>query len=206
MPTLFPGSRIPILGREQANLVLSRRQVAFLVVHQFLCTLTAPKWQDGFQDFHISYSSEQPHAWAVEAYLTALFEYFFRLVDGEQYAPLTLGVEEWPIRYTLHRIQNSLFVDDSSIPLTNLRVISTPEATTSPSLLGLPKGAAVISANKFIGFGRIGTQEETHVGASPECCPAVLVTPPLEDDQALVVSGPEAMITVSGYQRSCSIR
>jgi poly(ADP-ribose) glycohydrolase len=202
MPTLFPGSMIPILGKEQASLVLSRRQVACLVVHQFLCTLTAPTWQDGFQDFHIWYSSEQPHAKAVEAYLAALFEYFFRLVDGEQRSPLASGIEEWPITYTLHRIQVPLFADASSTPLTDLQILSTLEASTSPSALGLPDGAAVISANKFIGFGRTGTQEETHVGASPECCPAVLVTPPLEDDQALVVTGPEAMITVSGYQRS----
>lgn len=202
MPTLFPGSQIPILGRQQWSLVFSRRQVACLVVHQFLCTLTAPTWQDGFQDFHIWYSSEQPHTKAVEAYLTALVEYFFRLVDGEEFSPLVSGVEDWPISYTLHTTQDPLFADDSSTPLTDLRVMITPEASTSPSLLGLPDGAAVISANKFIGFGRTGTQEETHVGASPECCPAVLITPPLEANQALVVTGPEAMVTVSGYQRS----
>ena len=138
----------------------------------------------------------------MEAYLTALFEYFFRLVDGDQYSPLTSAVEEWPITYNLHWIQEPLDIDARSTPLTELRVISTTEATTSPAVLGLPHGAAVISANKFVGFGRTGTQEETHVGASPECCPAVLITPPLEEDQALVVTGAEAMITVSGYQRS----
>ena len=176
--------------------------MACLVVHQFLCTLTAPTWQDGFQDFHIWYSSEQPHAKAVEAYLTALFKYFFRLVDGNQYSPLRSAVEEWPITYNLHWMQKSLDIDAHSTPLTNLMVISTTEATTSPAVLDLSHGAAVISANKFVGFGRTGTQEETHVGASPECCPAVLITPPLEDDQALVVTGTEAVITVSGYQRS----
>ena len=202
MPDLFPGSQITILGRGQTSLVFSRRQIACLVVHQFLCTLAVPAWQAGFQDFHIWYSSEQPHAGAVDAYLTALFECFFRLAEESEYNPLKNAIKDWPITYTLHTFQESPPSEDCSIPLVDLDVLRLPDSTTSPSILGLPDGAAVISANKYIGFGRTGTQEEMHVGTSPECCPAVLVTPPLGNDLALVVTGAEAMVTVDGYQRN----
>ena len=202
MPLLFPEHKIPILNEEQPEVILTRRQVACLVVRQFLCTLTAPIWQDGFQDFHIWYSGDQPHASAVEAYLTALLQYFYGFVNEDVSSPLGYGLQEWPVRYVLHTLRKcTRLCLDTSTPLIPLEVLRISEATTSASMLGIPDGAAVISANKFVGFGRTGTQDETHVGASPECCPAVLLTPPLDDNQTLVVTGAEAMITVAGYGR-----
>lgn len=199
MPELFPEHSLPILSPSHPSLLMSREQTACLVIHQFLCTLTAPTWQEGYQDFHIWYSSEQPHSGAVEAYLTALFTYFERLASENETSPLAFGIEEWPVTYTLHT--NLKPSKHAYHDLEELEVVYLDQASTAPEVLGLPNGAAVISANKFIGFGRTGTQEEVHVGASPECCPAVLITPPLEDDQVLVVIGPEAMISISGYGR-----
>ncbi|ELR04936.1 hypothetical protein GMDG_00194 [Pseudogymnoascus destructans 20631-21] len=46
MPSLFPEHSLTILSPKSPQVELSRRQTACLVVHQFLCTLTAPKWQD----------------------------------------------------------------------------------------------------------------------------------------------------------------
>ncbi|EIN05714.1 hypothetical protein PUNSTDRAFT_122178 [Punctularia strigosozonata HHB-11173 SS5] len=48
-------------------------------------------------------------------------------------------------------------------PFTGLEVCRTAEATTHSRFLGLDGGAAVISANRFIGFGCGGTQEEAMV-------------------------------------------
>lgn len=199
MPTLFPEHSLPILSSNHPQLRLSRRQVACLVVHQFLCTLTAPSWQAGFQDFHIWYSSEQPHSNAVAAYLTALFTFFDRLSNKDAFSPLASDPADWPISYTLHSNEDPL--PNTNRALSHLEVIHLAAASTAPEVLGLPSSAAVISANKFLGFGRTGTQEETHVGASSESCPAVLVTPPLQDTQVLVVTGPEAMVTIAGYGR-----
>ncbi|KFY80664.1 hypothetical protein V499_00492 [Pseudogymnoascus sp. VKM F-103] len=199
MPSLFPEHSLTILSPKSPQLKLSRQQTACLVVHQFLCTLTAPTWQDGYQDFHIWYNSEQPHAGAVDAYLTALFTYFDRITDTDDYSPLAADLGSWPISYTLHTNRDPL--PTLQRKLLPLEVLELSAASTSPELLGIPDGASVISANKFVGFGRTGTQEETHVGASPECCPAVLVTPPLADNQAFVVVGPEAMIVIAGYGR-----
>lgn len=197
MPALFPKHYLTILSPRNPQVKLSRRQTACLVVHQFLCTLTAPTWQDGYHDFHIWYNSEQPHAGAIDAYLTAMFAYFDRITENDDYSPLATDPASWPISYTLHTNQDPL--PTTQHKLLPLEVLELSAASTSPEVLGIPDGASVISANKFVGFGRTGTQEETHVGASPECCPAVLVTPPLQDNQALVVAGPEAMIAIVGY-------
>jgi poly(ADP-ribose) glycohydrolase len=200
LPILFPDSTLSILSDKTPILRMSRKQTACLVVHQFLCTLAAPTWQDGYQDFHIWYGSEQPHAGAVDAYLTALFTYFGRLSGPADTSPLNCDLEDWSITFTLRT--NSEASNHASKHLVSFQVQFLQEASTAPSLLGLPNGAAVISANKFIGFGRTGTQEEVQVGASPESCPAVLVTPPLRDGDVMVVTGAEAMVSIEGYGRT----
>ncbi len=69
LPSLFPPT-LPRLSTQNKGIILSRRQVACLLVRQFLCTLLAPRWMtDGSPDFHIWYSSGTPHPAAVEAYL-----------------------------------------------------------------------------------------------------------------------------------------
>ncbi|EGP89117.1 unnamed protein product [Zymoseptoria tritici ST99CH_1A5] len=200
LPVLFPICTLPILSAGQASLQLTRRQAACLVTHQFLCTLAAPTWQDGYQDFHIWYSAEQPHARAVDAYLTALFKYFDRLGGPAETTPLSCSAEVWPITYTL--TDNDEPANHAAEYLIPFETQHLDAASTAPFLLGLPDGASVISANKFIGFGRTGTQDEVHVGCSPEACPAVLVTPPLGDGDVMVVVGAEAMITIEGYGRT----
>jgi poly(ADP-ribose) glycohydrolase len=86
-----------------------------------------------------------------------------------------------------------------------LEIVGVGDYDTSPEQLGLPSGAAVVSANRFIGFGQSATQEEVHVGSSPEACPAVLLTPPLGDDQVLVVKGAEAMVNIVGQRRNIHV-
>jgi poly(ADP-ribose) glycohydrolase len=212
MPMLFPSSEIECLSEENPQIVLSRRQVACLVVHQFLCSLPAQPWEtDSSVDFHIWFSSEPPCARAVEAYLHALFNYFERLVGGSggnSPSPLlACSIAEWPVTFTLRSLPDTeVCLDDFySSKFLPLKVIQLPEASTDPSVLGLPHGACVISANKNVGFGCSGTQEETHVGSSPEACTAVLTMPTLEDTQVLIVRGAEAMISLKGYGREARL-
>ena len=54
-------------------------------------------------------------------------------------------------------------------------------------------------ANKDIGFGPGGTQEEILFGMTPEACPAVLLCPTLTDHEALVISGVRRVGSWSGY-------
>lgn len=204
LPLLFPEGALPVLQGNDAiqYLSLSRRQAACLVAHQFLCTLRAPGWRDECYDFSIWYDSRQRHETACWSYLTSLLEYFKQLSSDAD--ALRNEDEDWKISYTLCT-RESAEPPQLHCELCPIEVLLVEEYDTSPDSLGLPNGAAVVSANRFVGFGQSATQEEIHVGISPEACPAVLVTPPLADDQVLVVRGAKAMINLIGQRRDIRI-
>lgn len=207
MPTLFPENSVPALSAQHHRQVrLSRRQVACLVIHQFLGSLPARPWQtESCLDFSIWYSSNVRHPGAVKAYLTAMFTYFERITtagdDDEDNA--------YPIIFTLrssaddgHLRSENAFEEAVFVPM---KVSHEPVATTSPAFLGSPDEACVISANKSIGFGATGTQEEMQVGSAPECYPAVLLAPPLRDMEVLTVQGADAMVSLKGHGREAHL-
>jgi poly(ADP-ribose) glycohydrolase len=208
MPVLFPSGRLPILGRGGAEeLVLSRRQAACLVVHMFLRTVSAPEWKEegeGLHDFGIWYAEEgQRQVSAARAYLGAVMRYFGEVVcrEGED-------DEGWVVRYALRTVEEEVLRDvlgRMGCSLGEVEVQVVERYDLSPTSLGVPGGAAVVSANKHIGFGQSATQEEVHVGSSPEACLAVLFTPPLRDDQVLVVSGAQAMVNITGQRRNIQV-
>ncbi|KZP22543.1 poly glycohydrolase isoform [Athelia psychrophila] len=199
MPALFPEGYLRPLTRDAPAHYYSRRQIACLVVHQFMCTLARPSWMqaDGSPDFSIWYADEQPHPMAVRAYLHALFTYFERI---SQAAPSS----EQAVSYTLHHAPAAPLIPPGT-RFTRFTLVEVAAASTSPLLLGLPSGACVISANKHVGFGRTASQEEMHVGGTPEACPAVLVTPPLGAADALVVRGAESTVEITGYGRAAAL-
>lgn len=197
LPELFPTGYMQILDGSIPSITLTRRQTACLVVHQFLRTLRAPEWRhDGTHDFGIWYSSEQRQESAVLAYLEALLVYFDQVVCDES----QLDDPQWTIQYDLRSTDRETVIT-RSCPLVDIEVAIVDRYDLSPKSLGIPGGAAVVSANKYIGFGQSATQEEVHVGTSPEACPAVLITPPLTDNQALIVKGAQAMINITGQRR-----
>ncbi|KAK0632637.1 hypothetical protein B0T14DRAFT_504780 [Immersiella caudata] len=201
MPVLFPKGYLPVLGRKSNEASFTRRQIACLVVHQFLRTLRAPAWRDdGMHDFGIWYSIEQRQKSAARAYLLALAKYFRDVVaklDGEG---------GWNVVYTLRSVKSmSLSEDGEGLPLADIEIEVVAEYDTLPASLGLPGGAAVVASNKDVGFGQSATQEEVHVGISPEACPAVLITPRLSDDEVLVVQGAQAMINMTGKRRDIKV-
>jgi poly(ADP-ribose) glycohydrolase len=200
MPTLFPKGSLSPLSVEHPSRKYSPRQVACLVIHQFLCTFERPPWMqdDASPDFHIWYGGTQPHPKAVHAYLYSLFTYFDRITS---FPPMN----ESSITYKLHS-SSSPPVVPASTPFVPLTIHEVPSSGMLVSLLGLPSGACVISSNKFIGFGRTGTQEEMHVGCTPEACPVVLLTPPLGNEQVMVVQGVKSMVEMEGYGRDASLR
>jgi len=202
LPELFPSGYIPILNDYIPPVMFTRRQAACLVIHQFLRTLRAPEWRhDGTHDFGIWYSSEQRQESAALAYLEALFVYFDQVVYDES----QLDDPLWMIQYDLRSTDQEEMIITQSCPLANIEIAIVDKYDLSPKSLALPGGAAVISANKYIGFGQSATQEEVHVGTSPEACPAVLITPPLTDNQALIVKGAQAMINITGQRRDIAV-
>ncbi|KAL1608508.1 hypothetical protein SLS60_003450 [Paraconiothyrium brasiliense] len=198
MPRLFPMHRLPVLKDGGAGKVeLSREQVGCLVAHQLLSTLAAPLWQDGFQNFEIWYQGEQPHVSAPEIYITAVLDYFAQIATA-------VKRPEWTVTYELSS-QSEPFdhgmLQDRMKELGDIELRPMSEKTSESESLGTSGNAVVISANRFIGFGRSATQEEVFVGTTPEACPGVLVTPPLTDSQVLVVRGCEAVVKTVGQGR-----
>lgn len=213
MPRLFPTHQLPVLEEGKVSRVeWTREQVACLVAHQFLGTMQAPEWQEGFQNFDIWFQGEQVHARAPGIYLTAVVEYFrgWSVEDGR------LGGSEWMVSYELvpragrsseeHSLGDvDLGVVGRDTPMGEISMEPMREETSEAAFLGTNGDAVVIAANRFIGFGRSATQEEVFVGTTPEACPAVLVTPPLLDHQVLVVRGCEATVKTVGQKREIKL-
>lgn len=198
---LFPSSEsLPVLqSGEAASVTFSQQQIACLLAHQFLCSFPIPDWypDDRSPDFHIWYSEPQPHAGAVAAYLRSFCEFFdtSNARDGHTATYRRLSLPDFSLEEFLK----------SNSPLCEVQIKVLDEASTDPAHLGLPNGACVISANKDIGFGRSGTQEEVNVGASPAACPAVLLTPTLRPDEVIVIEGARAHVSISGYGRQARL-
>ncbi|KJZ74022.1 hypothetical protein HIM_06690 [Hirsutella minnesotensis 3608] len=196
MPELFPEGCMSVLQPGQ-SIRLTRRQAGCLVAHQFLCTLQPPSWRQDFFDFSIWYDSSQRHPKAVEMYLTALFIYAQRFDENDN-----MGAVEYSLHSSGHSTkpmpQDWETVTLSPISVTKLQTCSTEQQ--EPDYQG-PDGAVIVSANKDIGFGESATQEELFVGNCPEACPAVLVTPTMADDQALVINGATPMLRIQGQGR-----
>ncbi|KAI1112247.1 poly glycohydrolase-domain-containing protein [Nemania sp. NC0429] len=185
LPQHFPHGTLPILSKEASRsaLELSSRQAASLVVHQFLCTLRAPFWREDFFDFSIWYASGQRHEEACRIYLNCLFTYLETFISTSQ----TLQEDRY-VTYTLITAEPGYAALGSSlVSLSPIEITVVDSYQTSPEQLGLPSGAAVVSAHRYIGFG--------------QGVPAVLVTPPLEANQVLVVRGAKAVMNIAGQRR-----
>ncbi|KAF7303564.1 hypothetical protein MIND_00585700 [Mycena indigotica] len=210
LPNLFPSGHAPTLVSVE-KIHLTRQQTACLVAHQFLCTLPraggkAYEELDSM-DLHIWFSRDQPHPYAVQAYLTALIVFLERTVmeeDVDRDTTFTLTGPFAPSDSTRNR---------SFCPV-ELDVRGHDAIVISPQSVGLQysadvgaSNACVISANKHPGFGRTASQEEMHVGCSPASWVLKLVMPTsgLPDDQALVVEGCELIVEMTGFSRSARL-
>ncbi|KAH7275881.1 hypothetical protein B0J15DRAFT_476093 [Fusarium solani] len=203
LPTYFPSGRLELL-QPGLPLRLSHGQVACLVIHQFLCSSVPQRDDEGYQDLGIWYSSEQRHPAAVEMYLEALFTYFEYLPEAsdllQDHNSFTDGTETCVI-YELYRKEGEVALEAAKLAPVHVNYLDTHTTDIhNPEFQG-KGGAAVVSANKVLGFGQSATQEEIFVGIAPESYPVVLVAPHLEDDTVIVVSGARAMLSVKGQRR-----
>lgn len=205
LPALFPARKIPVLQPGE-KLRLTTKEVSCLVAHQFLCTYQLPPWREGYHDFSIWYGSGQRHPQAVRMYLTALFSYFDELASAESRMTNPGTSLDSHVEYSLHAFNGSeasLASEMDQSRLGRLTVVHLEKFSTEPqeAVYQGHSGAAVVSANKDIGFGQSATQEELYVGNCPEACPAVLFTPTLQDNQVLVVHGARPMLRILGQCR-----
>ncbi|KAH7261054.1 uncharacterized protein BKA55DRAFT_608544 [Fusarium redolens] len=202
LPTYFPSGQLELL-QPRRPLRLTRGQVACLVAHQLLCSLTPQRDEDGYRDLGIWFSSEQRHPTAVQMYLEALFKYFesipevSALLEDHQAMP---NEAHDAVMYELHQGKPVLSEAAKLVKLHVNYLDAHTSDTHNPEFQG-EGGAAVVSSNKVIGFGQSATQEEIFVGIAPEAYPVVLVAPHLTDDTVITVSGARAMVDMKGQRR-----
>ncbi|KAJ6483519.1 hypothetical protein C8R47DRAFT_1017634 [Mycena vitilis] len=201
MPVLFPEGYLDPLASERPTQFYSSRQITCLVIHQFLCTLPKLPWvsigdEDNSQDLHIWYAGDQPHPKAVSAYLTALFTFLDRASSSASPPHL--------VSLTLYTAPSVPRMNSTTL-LQKIVISGLDTPSVNTSLLGLPSGACVISANSHIGFGRTASQEEMHVGCTPQSLPAKLFTPALKDNEVMVLRGCESVIDLTGYARNAEL-
>ncbi|KAF4950196.1 hypothetical protein FGADI_8344 [Fusarium gaditjirri] len=202
LPTYFPDGKLELL-QPGHPLHLSHGQVACLVVHQFLCSFTPQRDDQGYQDLGIWFSSEQRHPTAVQMYLEALFTYFEETPEArallEDHQVITTGAHG-SVSYELH-LGKSASLEGTKLAKLHVNFLDAHTSDThNPDVQG-EGGAAVVSSNKVIGFGQSATQEEIFVGIAPESYPVVLVAPQLADDTVITVSGARSMVDMKGQRR-----
>lgn len=188
MPELFPTGVVPILHPGVDDQVsFTREQVACILVHMFLCTIQPAKWNKFWVNFSIWYSSTSK---PVLAYLHTLITYFEQLDDsGAPPSPSELVTFQ---RCVLHQYPNW---ESSKAELVQV----TPSSDLEPFA-----DIEVDFANKDVGFGVSGSQEEAKLAQSPETCIVMLLAPTLQDDEALVIRGARKVAKFTGIGRNIS--
>ena len=190
LPTLFPdGLLMTLQPQVMCSVSLSREQIASLLVHMFLCSLQPPAWSKFWVSFGIWYNSESP---PVKAYLLCLFDYFSQL-DSSGKPPNPCET----VQFRRHVLVES---PDWSASTTQLDTgILMPSTNLEPE----PGCNIEVSfANKDVGFGVSGTQEEVKMAMSPEACVAVLIVPTMQDNETLLIRGARQVGSCQGIGRN----
>ena len=189
MPELFPTGELPVLhpGKDK-SVSLTREQVACLLAHMFFCTLTPPKWSQHWANFAIWYNSTSP---PVRAYLQVLLIHFSQLDSSG-----SGGTKDSVI---LHRRVVISPPDWQSSPSDISPSLLTPSYNLEPP----PEANAEVDfANKDIGFGVSGSQEEVLLGMSPEMCIVMLLAPTLSENETLLIQGARRVGQYKGVGRN----
>ena len=173
MPEIFPSGVIPFLhpGRD-SKVSFTREQIACLLVHMFLCTFQPAPWNKFWVNFHVWFSS---HSRPVIAYLQSLLAYFKQLDPGGR-PPYAYEIVTFE-RCVLHCKPKW---EDSKAELFQIKASNSIETLSS---------IEVDFANKDVGFGVSGSQEEAKLAQSPETCIVMLLAPTLQDNEALIIQG-----------------
>ncbi|EEH20324.2 hypothetical protein PABG_02583 [Paracoccidioides brasiliensis Pb03] len=176
LPQLFPEDSLPCLTEESCELIISDTQVSCLFIHQFLCNLQSQLWAtDSSKDFRIWYSSGSG-SMHPKAKRAHLH---FHLTYFERLSGARAGTD----RGVVNTLPSQLSSHPCPMTATGLAVQS-----TEVSWLGFHTG-----------------HEEVQVDSSPECYPITLITPPLRDDQVLIIQGVEAIVKIKGYGREARL-
>ena len=189
MPELFSNGVLEILTPGTTKTIsLTREQIACLLAHMFLCTLKTPIWNKHWCTFGIWFATNSRPA---REYLKCLLAYFAELdpqgrpSNPQEEVHFTRSVLKSPPDW---KKSTSCFTDDTLTPSLSLH----PEPGCN---------VEVSFANKDVGFGVSGTQEEVKMGMSPEACVVMLLVPTLLDNETLLIRGSRQVGMYEGIGR-----
>ncbi|PPQ62812.1 hypothetical protein CVT24_000506 [Panaeolus cyanescens] len=197
LPQLFPSHTLPFLNFTH-TVELTHSQVKCLLAHQFLNTLTPPKGNNWGCTFTLWYSKFQPLESAVAGYLSTLFTYLLLPIEDSE--PITYSYVNIPRSEPLDEVDS--WKSQHGYPFH--QALAVEPITTAGLQYPHPEiTCALIASNKEPGFGPACTQEELVTGSCPPLLllGALLVSPPVPSDAALICTGTLPVSFWSGIGR-----
>jgi len=205
LPALFPDKSLVMLRRgENRKISLTRAQISCLVANMFFCTIQPNS--DLAVHFAGHFTGERAptgpltfvywlrHVTApTEIYLRSLLNYFkdIRSMKEEQLNEVV----------TFER----LVCDDDRVWNPKGSSFNVTEVEVHlDGRIGDKEQVEVDFANKHVGFGTSGTQEELMLGTSTETCVVVLFNEVLNDNEAVVMVGAKKYGDFTGYGYNAS--
>lgn len=174
----------------------SRRQLRCITAHQFVGMLKPGSWhtEDHFVNTTCWHAGDTSASFA---YLRCQLHYLLSTREMpptwlEQCVSIALG--ETGTTPPLHEWQTRTKLLSPFCVTTRARIEDAPPFSTQMDF-----------ANKCVGFGPWGTQEELMMGMCPELCAASLCLPPLKDSKCARFCGVQQVADYSGYGSSVSL-
>jgi len=200
LPALFPCQGLEMLRRgEEKTVSLTRSQISCLVAHMFFCTIQENS--DLAKTYRGHFTGEpaptgpltfvywlKPVTGPTNIYLQSLLSYF-REIEAMTENTLNEVV-------TFER----LVCNDDKVWNPKGSTINTVDIEVHfDGRIGDKEQVEIDFANKHVGFGTTGTQEELMLGTSPETCPIVLFNEVLEPHEAIAMVGAKKYGDFTGY-------
>lgn len=200
LPLLFPGKSLEMLQRGvEKTIELTRLQISCLVANMFFCTIQANS------DLARQYSGHFTGERAPTGPLT--FVFWLRSVTGPTTIYLNSLVNYFTDVKNMSEEKLNEVVSFKRLVCTDDKVWN-PEGSITQILdvevhlqgrIGDMEQIEIDFANKFVGFGTTGTQEELMLGTSLESCVIVLFNEVLEPHEAIFIVGAKKYGDFSGY-------
>jgi len=201
LPVLFPGKSLEMLKRgEEKSVKLTRLQISCLLANMFFCTIqendTLAK-----QNYRGHFTGER----APTGPLT--FVFWLKSISGPTTIYLNSLVNYFKEVQTMTDAKLNETVNFERLVCKDDKVWNPKDSTAMivdievhfEGRIGDKEQVEVDFANKHVGFGTTGTQEELMLGTSPESCPIVLFNEVLEPSEAIVMVGAKKYGDFTGY-------
>ena len=189
LDTLFVSARLACLSTNNSELAFTHEQVLCLLCHMLLCTMSTSAHNAHWVTFHNWLSDNRTCA---VVYLRTLLHFFEQSFFEEDNGSKSVELVRFERRSALAALD--AYFDRSKDRLAS--VVLRVDGSIGD---GADAVAEVDFANKDIGYGVSGTQEEILFGASPQMCVAVLFCETMDEPEAIVIRGARRVAAFVGY-------